>query len=32
MALSFAARAEGVALDQVIDSVTEAVTRIERAA
>lgn len=32
MALSFAARAEGVVLEEVIDSVTEGVTRIEKAA
>ena len=32
MALSFAARAEGVVLEEVIDSVTHGVTRIEQAA
>lgn len=32
MALSFAARAEGIVLEKVIDSVTEVVTRIEKAA
>lgn len=32
MALSFAARAEGIVLEEVIDSVTEVVTRIEKAA
>lgn len=32
MALSFAARAEGVILEEVIDSVTHGVTRIEQAA
>ncbi|MEM7641475.1 MAG: MoxR family ATPase [Pseudomonadota bacterium] len=32
MALSFAARAEGVSLDQVIDEVTARVTQIEQAA
>ncbi|MCK0168210.1 MoxR family ATPase [Jannaschia sp. S6380] len=32
MALSFAARAEGVVLDEVIDEVTARVTRVERAA
>ncbi|WP_425091421.1 AAA family ATPase [Tropicimonas sp. S265A] len=32
MALSFAARAEGVVLEEVIDAVTRSVTRIEQAA
>lgn len=32
MALSFAARAEGAVLEQVIDEVTARVTRIEAAA